>query len=272
MRVRSILAAMAMAMALSVSCSSEGTASAGEPEGVRKGGVVAPEDVEARWRVTAVDGRPVEEERNAHLSFRPGRFGGSVGCNGFGAPGLLADGHYAISFWSSSAMACPGRLAGDQEQAVSELMFSRPKVERLSGEALRFSGGGHSMELSYLGPNDKAEDSKEPVDLTNTLWRAIMMNGREKAVDPTNRYIRFSANGWQAQIACATLNGTWRRDGDRLLIGEQIATTEQLCPADLAAIDASFVALMRTNPRYLAGEMGDLLIAGGGNALTAARR
>jgi heat shock protein HslJ len=99
-----------------------------------------------------------------------------------------------------------------------------------------------------------------------------MMNGTEKAVDPTNRYIRFSPGGWQAQIACATLSGTWRREGDRPVIGELIATTEQLCPADLAAIDDSFVALMRTNPRYLAGEMGELLIAGGGNALTAARR
>jgi len=259
-----------IAAALSISCSEPGPASAGEPERSGYATAIEPDDIIARWRVETIDGEPVEQERNAHLSFGRHRFGGTVGCNGFGAPGLLADGHYAISYWFSSTKACHGR-PGAQEQAVSRLMFSRPKVERIPDQRLRFSGGGHSMELSPLGPNAEAEDPKEPADLANTRWRAIMMNGSEKAVDPTNRYIRFSADGWQALIACATLHGSWRRDGDRLVIGEQIATTEQLCPADLAAIDESFVALMRTNPRYHVGEMGELLIAGGGNALTAAR-
>ena len=259
-----------VAAALSISCSDQGSATAGEPNRAIPSGAVEPEELRARWRVMVVDGVAVEPQREASVYFLRHRFGGNVGCNGFGAPGLLADGHYAVSFWMSSAMSCAGRPEGDQELAIAELMSARPKVERLPGNRLRFSGGGHSMELSRLGPNDEADDPKAPAELANTLWRVIMMNGTEKAFDPTSRQIRFSAHGWQALIACATLSGSWRREGDRLVIGQQIATTEQLCPADLAAIDDSFVALMRSNPRYQVGEMGDLLISGGGNALTAA--
>jgi heat shock protein HslJ len=260
-----------LAAALSSFCSEPGSASATMSERPAPTAAVAPDELVGRWRVVAVDKVVVEPKRNAYLSFLRYRFGGNVGCNGFGAPGLLADGHYAISFWMSSTMACHGRAAGNQEQAIGTLMFARPKVERLPGDRLRFSGGGHDMELSRLGPNEEADQPKEPAELANTRWRAIMMNGKEKAGDPKNRYVRFTAGGWQGLIACAIVSGTWRREGDRLLIGREITTTEQRCPADLAAIDDSFVALMRTNPRYRTGEMGDLLIAGGGNALTAAR-
>jgi heat shock protein HslJ len=259
-----------VAAVLSISCSDQGSASAGQPDRAIHNAAVGPDELRGRWRVVTIDGVAVEQASEAFLYFLRHRFGGNVGCNGFGAPGLLADGHYAVSFWMSSAMSCAGRPAGDREQAVAELMFARPKVERLPGDRLRFSGGGHSMELSRLGPNEEADDPIEPAELANTRWRVIMMNGTQKAVDPTNRQISFSADGWQALIACATLSGSWRREGDRLVIGRQIATTEQLCPADLAAIDDSFIALMRANPRYQVGDMGGLLIAGGGNALTAA--
>jgi hypothetical protein len=47
-------------------------------------------------------------------------------------------------------------------------MFARPKVERLPGRRLRFAGGGHSMELLHLGPNEKVEEPEEPVDLAET--------------------------------------------------------------------------------------------------------
>jgi len=51
----------------------------------------------------------------------------------------------------------------------------------------------------------------------------------------------------------------------------EVATTEQNCPPDLARTDDALFELMRSNPRYLIGPNGELLIAGGGHALAGER-
>lgn len=229
--------------------------------------------IEGRWRIVSFDGRPPAETREpgkaAWLSFTRHVFGGTVGCNSFGGLGLLADGHYAVHSWGSTLVGCQDER-GRQEQALSRLMFARPKVIAQGEGRLRLEGGGHFVELERTGPHHEPRYASNP-DLAGTRWRIVMMDGQEASPIPAGRFLRFGDGTWQGTASCATLSGTWRLEGDRIVVGEQIATTEQLCRADFARIDDSFAALMRSNPRYLVGPNGEILLAGGGHALAGGR-
>jgi heat shock protein HslJ len=236
---------------------------------------MAPLNVEGRWRILSIDGRPpavtTEGERAPVISIDSYSLGGSVGCNSFGGLGLLADGRFAIHSWGGTAMGCHG-LLGEQEQAISLLFFARPRALMVGPRRLRIVSDAHGLELERLGPNREPRVPAGPVDLANTNWRVVMMDGQEASVDPLARTLRFGSGTWQGTVSCATLSGTWRRDGDRIIVGREIATTEQLCPPQLARIDAAFADLMRSNPRHLVGPNGEFLLAGGGHALAGGNR
>jgi heat shock protein HslJ len=230
--------------------------------------------IEGRWRIVSIDGKPSaptrEPETAAFLNFSPYTFGGTVGCNSFGGLGLLADGHYAVHSWSSTLVGCDDER-GRQERALSALMFARPKVTAPGEGRLRLEGGGHLVEIERTAPSGQSPYGSVP-DLAGTRWRIVMMDGQEASSNPAGRFLRFGGDGtWQGIASCATLSGTWRRGGERIAVGEQIATTEQLCRPDHARIDASFAALMRANPRYVVGPNGELLLAGGGHAMAGDR-
>lgn len=231
----------------------------------------APVGLEGRWRVLSIDGRPPvsrsDGERAPVLSFSAYEFGGTVGCNGFGGYGLLADGRYATHGWVSDAMACLGPL-GDQEEAVRGLFLGLPRIRILNGKRVRLESASHAVELERAGANSDARPSAGPGDLAGTTWRVETLDGNESM---PARPLRFTPTTWSGSAACATLYGTWRRAGDRILVGPDIATTEQNCPPDHARIDKAFAELMSSNPRYLVGPNGELLIAGGGHALAGER-
>ena len=230
--------------------------------------------LEGRWRILSIDGRPpastADGERAPVLSFQRYSLGGSVGCNSFGGLGLLADGRISIHSWGGTLIGCPSKF-GEQEKAISELFFAHPRVTTSTTDRLRVESDAHIVELERIGPNSEPPVPAGPKELTGTSWRIAMMDGQEASSDPNGRVLRFGSEVWQGTASCATLSGTWRREGDRILVGRQIATTEQLCPARLAQIDAAFADLMRSNPRYLVGPNGELLIAGGGHALAGGR-
>lgn len=127
------------------------------------------------------------------------------------------------------------------------------------------------LERLSRAPNNDAPVPAGSNELAGTNWRVIMMDGSEAADDPKNRYIRFSTDRWQATVSCATLHGSWTREGDRLKVGDQIVSTEQNCLPDLARIDGASAELMKADPRFLVGPSGELLITGGGHALTGGR-
>lgn len=263
-----------------VACAPEAapTGSSGAPsisEAVpAKAPVPGPEvKIEGRWRIVSLDGQPSapprEEGKAPSFSFSPHTFGGTVGCNSFGGLGLLADGHYAVHSWSSTLIGCPDEQ-GRQERALSELMFARPRVIPLGEGRLRLEGGGHAVEIERTGSHEGRPYGSAP-GLAGTSWRIVMIDGQEASPAPTGRLLQFGEGTWQGIASCATLSGTWRQEGDRIRVGEQIATTEQLCPPDFARIDAAFAALMRSNPRYVVGPNGELLLVGGGHALAGGR-
>ncbi len=234
----------------------------------------APIDLEGRWRVLSIDARPpaspTRSGRAASIVITGNSIGGTLGCNDFGGLGLLADGHFAIHSWGGTAIGCGGEV-GAQERAISMLFFARPRMTRLGPNRIRFESKDHALELERAGPNDSPPVAAGPEELEGTSWRIVMMDGEEKSSDPVGRVLRFGGEGWQGMASCATLSGTWRRNGNRIIVGREIPSTEQLCPADLARIDGNFADLMRSNPRYLVGPNGELLIAGGGHALAGGR-
>jgi heat shock protein HslJ len=167
-------------------------------------------------------------------------------------------------------MGCPAGLEA-QEQALASLFFARPLISSPVPGRVRFEGGGHSLELERSGPAASVEEPAAPAELADTAWRITSMDGQEDSSTPTGRVLRFGRDDWRGLASCATLFGTWRRQGDRILAGRDTAGTEQNCRPDHARIDDSFADLMRSNPRYLIGPNGELLLAGAGHSLTGQR-
>lgn len=257
-----------------VSCSPQEQSGPTARDDVAQDSQLAPAGMFGRWRILAIDGKPpvgrADRERTPYIGFFENTAGGTVGCNSFGGLGLLADGRYAIHSWSGTAIGCPGAL-GDQEQAVSELFRARPAVTVRGDNRLFIKSEEHSLELERSGPNQGPPVPAGSNELTGTNWQVVMMDVSEAADDPKNRYLRFLADQWQATVSCATLNGSWKREGNRLIVGDQIGTTEQNCPPRFARIDDAFAEMMQADPRFLVGPNGELLIAGGGHALTGDR-
>lgn len=226
-----------------------------------------------RWRILSIDGRvPADRSDGEHaptLSFDERSVGGTVGCNSFGGLGLLADSHFAIHSLASELQGCPPELGG-QEQAVRELFFARPSVRSLGADRVRFEGKSHALEIERIGPNHSPRLPARPEKLTGTSWRIVMVDGQEPSISPTGSILRFKQGFWQGTASCAALSGTWRRQGNRIVV-DRIISTEQNCPPDSSRTDDSFVALMRSSPRYLVGPNGELLIAGSSHALTGGR-
>jgi heat shock protein HslJ len=232
-------------------------------------------NLQGRWRIASIDGRPpaggrLSPDRVPSLVFSDYHFSGTVGCNHFGGLVLLADRHLAIHSLSSTLVGCHNET-GRQELALSKLFFERPEVRMTGADHVRIVSASHSVELERTEVNESALLYGGPEELAGTSWRIVMMNGEEASASPTRRMLRFGDGVWQGLASCATLSGTWRREGDRINVGPRISATEQNCPPKFAAIDASFESLMRSSPRYVVGPNGELLMAGGGHSLSGGR-
>ena len=103
--------------------------------------------------------------------------------------------------------------------------------------------------------------------LADTRWTISRIDGQTASSSPSDRHLPFSQDGWQGLASCATLFGTYAIQGDRLLVEDEIGATEQNCTGEYLALDDAFADLMRSDPRYLVGPNGELLIAGGGHVL-----
>jgi len=230
---------------------------------------LAIDDIAGRWRVASVDGTslPVssDSEQTPYLSIGPQSLGGYVGCNNFGALALYADARLAIHSWSSTAMYC-GDIS-DRERALSELLFAHPQVQR-NRERLVIKSQNHEVVLADRQAFRDEAFAPASQALTGTRWRISFIDQSEKSTSPEERYLTFTDDGWQGLASCATLFGAYSVQAGRLLVEDEIASTEQLCPEEYAALDDAFADLMRSNPRYLVGPNGELIIAGGGHVLT----
>lgn len=231
--------------------------------------VLAIDEITGRWRVVSIDGdAPVKRGGGSgepYLSITQNSVGGSIGCNNFGALTLFADGRFAAHGWGGEARYCNG--IAEREQALSELFFSRPQVER-TGNGLRIRSKEHEVILADRGPPERESFDLPAQTLANTRWTISFLDRSEASSSPDDRVLTFTKDSWRGLASCATLFGTYRREDNRLIVGKDIATTEQNCPPEYAARDDAFADLMRSDPRYLIGPNGELILAGGGHYLT----
>ena len=235
-------------------------------------------DITGKWRIVSIDGEALPTaESEPYLAFSADAAGGSVGCNRFGGPALYAEGRIATHSWGGDAMGCIEPQA-TWENAIAELFRAYPQV-RLTGDRLRLSSGEHEIELTRKNgaqPLDRSPDPMRipvpdpvPQDLPNTDWVIRSLDGQTASSTSEERHLRFTAETWRGLASCATLSATWRREGNRLIAGENIVSTLQYCGDDHAVLDDAFAVLMRADPHYLIGPNGEMIIAGGGHYLTA---
>lgn len=233
-------------------------------------------DIKGSWRVVSIDGEALPETaEEPFIAISSDAIGGSIGCNAFGGLALLSDGRIATHSWGGDAMGCPGRL-NQQEQAISELFLSNPQV-LLENDQLEIRSSAHRLTLTRMAGSNDLGRSPDPMripvvgpvsqKLTGTRWTIRNIDGKAASSSPDDRHLRFSQDGWQGLASCATLFGTYAIQGDRLLVEDEIGGTEQNCTGEYLAIDDAFADLMRSDPRYLVGPNGELLIAGGGHVL-----
>lgn len=233
-------------------------------------------DIEGRWRVVSLDGWPVPATaEEPFITISSDAIGGSIGCNRFGGLALFADGRLAVHSWGGTEMSCPGRLDA-QEQAISEMFLANPQV-LLENNRLEVRSPDHRLELQLRARSSEPEKSPDPMripvagpdsqKLAGTRWIIRDINGKAASSSPGGRHLHFSQNGWQGLASCATLFGTYAVRENRLRVEDKIASTEQNCADAHVALDDAFAELMRSDPHYLMGPSGELLIAGGGHVL-----
>ena len=233
--------------------------------------VPALEDITGRWRITRIDGETLPVSGSEpYLAFSTDAAGGSVGCNSFGGTMLYAEGRIAAHSWGGTVMGCSEPQA-TWENAIAELFRAFPQV-RLSGERLRLNSGDLEIELSRADGTQPPVRSPDPMripmpgavsqDLVGTKWIIRAIDDQTASSRPGDRHVQFAAETWQGLASCATLSGTFRADANRLSVDDEIATTEQNCREDHAALDTAFAELMRDDPHYLIGPNGELIIAG----------
>ena len=236
--------------------------------------------VEGSWRIVRIDGEALPVSESApYLAFSADAAGGSVGCNAFGGTALYAEGRIAVHSWGGDAMACAGR-PGEWEAAIAELFRAYPQV-RLSGDTLRLRSHDHFIELTRMDSETGQSRSPDPMRipvanplgqaLADTDWIIRAIDGETASSSPDERHLRFASETWQGLASCATLFGTYETGNGRLIVDDEIASTEQNCRDDHVALDDAFAELMRSGPRYLVGPNGELIIAGGDHVLTGDR-
>ena len=237
-------------------------------------------EIEGSWRIVRIDDEalPVSEPV-PHLAFSADAAGGSVGCNRFGGTALFAEGRIAVHSWGGTAMPCLGRV-GEWEAAIAELFRAYPQV-RLSGDTLHLRSRDHVVELTRMDSGTGQSRSPDPMRipvanppgqaLADTEWVIRTIDGETASSSPDERHLRFASDTWQGLASCATLFGTYETGDGRLIVDDEIASTEQNCRGDYVALDNAFADLMRSGPRYLVGPNGELIIAGAGHVLAGDR-
>lgn len=238
------------------------------------------EDIAGRWRIVSIDGETLPASGSEpYLAFSADAAGGSVGCNQFGGPALYAEGRIAVHSWGGDAMACI-EPQGEWENAIAELFRAYPQV-RLSGDNLRLRSREHVVELVRSDTATSQDRSPDPMriagsglvpqNLAGTTWVIRSIDGQTASSSPGHRHLQFAAETWQGLASCATLFGTYRADGNRMSVDDELSATEQNCREDHAVLDTAFAELMRDDPHYLMGPNGELIIAGSEHVLTGDR-
>lgn len=217
------------------------------------------------WRIVAIDGHPPRsiDARVPYLSFGPGGYGGSSGCNNFGGLGVLHGDRFYAGGAMQTLIGC-GELTA-QEDSIVGLVTASPRLTLAPGGALILAAAGRTMELRRTTPvaAQQPRPAEPPPLLAGTEWMIGGVDGRwlEQA---ERRWLRFEADRWTLQGGCGRRTGEWRQSGDRIHARLSPGAAET-CTGAEAAIDDAVAAMLESHPRFTTGPNGEILIGGGGH-------
>lgn len=101
-----------------------------------------------------------------------------------------------------------------------------------------------------------ASPAQAGIELVETHWRAVAVDGSPVTVESNNRepHLVFSADGRVSGSAgCNRLTGSYEKDGNSLRFG-QTATTKMACPPPLMTLEQAFLqALGATAAMQISG-------------------
>ena len=100
------------------------------------------------WTIVKVDGAAPAKPQRASLRFDDERLSANVGCNGIGGDYRVDGSRLVAGPLMATRMFCEGQV-WKQEEAVNALLSAAPEIQR-SGNAMRLTSGGHSLELALV--------------------------------------------------------------------------------------------------------------------------
>lgn len=98
-----------------------------------------------QWAIVKVDGAAPVVPQKAALRFEDERLSANVGCNGIGGDYRVDSSRLVAGPLMATRMFCEGPV-WQQEEAVNALLSAAPEIQR-SGNSMRLTSGGHSLEL-----------------------------------------------------------------------------------------------------------------------------
>jgi heat shock protein HslJ len=234
------------------------------------------------WRILSLNGVAVKSPSSgsemfgtARVNFWQSGFGVATGCNGYGGNGLLRGNRYYTAPGPSTAIGCPNLDA--QEATITNAMRAAPRVSFDADGKLRIESKDVIMILlkdpGASAALPKMADIPPQFLLAGTSWQIAVVDGQylTPRSQQEARPLVFEADNWSAKPACATISGNWVQRGDVVETKGEANATEQACPAKEAAIDTSVAQILKTNPTFVNGANGELLLAGDGHWLIGVR-
>jgi heat shock protein HslJ len=237
------------------------------------------------WTIAAIDGRPPEGPRPAHIAFGPTGYSGSAGCNSFQGYQMAHRRRLFVTMPVSTEMGCGGTL-GAQERRVTALLAAAPRIalgER--GEIALVDEAGSLRLRRAEGADGWAPEGRlwtgAPLTAELTMLDAEPL--RMRMSEPETR-LRLTAQRFDIDSGCGRLGGIWRRQsavpaGVSALefLTDAEPDPEGACAGALAARLPVFKRLFNGPARVLIGASGELLVAGdrhwlGGRVLRPSRR
>ena len=108
--------------------------------------VSPPELIGSRWKIVAIDGRPVSGD-NYFLEFHDGRLNGQAGCNRFSGPYSEVRPSLRPGAIVSTRMACPGPQMENERRAL-HILSGPLSMAFPTGDVLLLAGRGGRMRLT----------------------------------------------------------------------------------------------------------------------------
>lgn len=217
-----------------------------------------------RWQVVSVDGVPArsafEESPPPSVAFEAGRYGGSGGCNGFGAVGVWVEGRWYGDWPMMTAMACPDVM--DQEAKITGILGSAPEITPLTQGQIQVRSEGGTLVLSPMPdevPQPEPEEGEPPL-LAGAGFVLRAADGKPGDYPRETRF-RFNADQWTLVSDCGTSGGTWQQDGRSL----RLTLTRQDAACHDNGLHRSIRGMADQTTGFATGPNGEFVLGGAGH-------